>query len=314
MKNLFVRYILSGLVLGWLIGLTGCKKELELHSNTEILLFEYVDNNGESLLAPVHGDTIYVYWPPLQAAPDKLVPKITVHESASISPASETEIPMSSSQVYTVRAENGATQKYFVKLVTNQPYPFISNVQNINTANGLRYWVNNRTLIFVGDNFLFDGMTTKVWARTDAGVSVPVAIADNTGARLTLSAPANGKYRIIIEVGERKLEYFYEIEVIDPFVSPSVTGPAAAITVKRGDTFSLASALSANITAVKMGDYAVQTPLQIVSAEGSTLTLKVPADFPAGTHIRLTFEYSGGQYFNAGSGTASLSKGVTVTE
>lgn len=309
-KNILFLFILAGNTF------TACKKEIEKYDNTEIFLFEYTDANGETLQAPVYGDTIYVYWPPMQDLPEIITPAITVHQSATIVPASGHSLKLNDNNGYTITAENGSVKKYNVKLIINQPYPFISQLQNINTANGNRFWVNNKNLTFVGDNFLFDGMETKVWAKNESGVKLPVTIVSNTGARLIVSAPANGKYKLIIELGIRQVEYFYDVEVIEPFATPAFNFTTGG-SVKRGETITLSGILLNKMTKVSFGDYfGANIPLEIVSATENSITLKVPVDAAIGTWNLLKFEYSGDQYYNAGATSFFLSgaRAISTTE
>ncbi|WP_126972708.1 hypothetical protein [Gynurincola endophyticus] len=295
---------------------TACKKETEKYDNTEIILFEYTDTNGETLQAPVYGDTIYVYWPPMQDIPETITPAITLHQSANIFPASGHTLNLTDNNGYTITAENGSVKKYNVKLIINQPYPFISQLQNINTANGNRFWVNNKNLTFAGDNFLFDGMETKVWAKDESGVKTPVTIVSNTGARLIVSAPPKGKYKLIIELGIREVEYFYDVEVIEPFATPAFNFTTGG-SVKRGETITLSGTLLNKMTKVTLGDYfGVNIPLTIVTATESSIMLQVPSDAATGSWNLLKFEYSGDQYYNAGALSSYLSgaRVISITQ
>jgi hypothetical protein len=300
-KNILFLIILAGSCI------TACKKETEKYDNTEIILFEYTDANGETLQAPVYGDTIYVYWPPVQDIPETIVPVITIHQSASITPASGDALHLTSNNGYSITAENGDVKKYNVKLIINQPYPFISQLQNINTANGNRFWVNNKNLTFVGDNFLFDGMETKVWAKDENGTKHPVTIVSNSGARLVVAAPAMGKYKILISIGIREIEYFYDVEVIEPFIIPAFNFSTGA-SVKRGETLTLSGILMDKMTKVTLSDYAGNSVMmEIISADENQIALKVPDNATIGAWQILRFEYSGGQYYNAGNGYYFLS-------
>lgn len=309
-KNTFLFFLITG------VSFTACKKETEKYNNTDILLFEYTDANGETLQAPVYGDTIYVYWPPMQDVPQTINPVITIHQSAAVSPASGEAITLTNNNVYTITAESGTIKKYNVRLIVNQPYPFISQVQNINAANGNRFWVNNKNLIFVGDNFLFDEMETKVWAKDVNGTNHPITIVANTGARLTVAPPEKGKYKILIELGIRQVEYFYDVEVIEPFATPAFNFTTGG-SVKRGETITLSGILLNKMTKLTLGDYfGTNIPLDIISATENSITLKVPVDAATGTWNLLKFEYSGDQYYNAGAGTFFLSgtRAISTTE
>jgi len=297
-----------------LTAFNACKKEDALYDRNELNTFRFEDSQGDIQQAPIHGDTVYIYWPPLQALPDSIWPEYTLHETATAVPASGAGIAFNKPVTYRVQAQNGAERVYHVKFIINQPYPYISATKNILSANGNKFWVNDKQVTLEGDYYKTHEEDARVVAIDAQGQEQALTIVENTGAKLVVAPPALGVYQIQLRVGVRTVSLPDSVEVIMPFVTPALTAPAAALMLKPGETFTLSGELAQKITSVTLGDYLTQTPLDIVSATDAGIVLKLPADFPVGTYVRLVYVYSGDVYYNEGQASLSLFRTPLVVE
>lgn len=282
-----------------LLFVMACKEEELQLDYTEIQAFRYQDQSGNVLQAAIDSDTIYLYWPPLQSRPTSIVPKIDVHESTKVVPASDVEIDLTGDIKYQVTAQNGAKRTYTVKLVLNQPYPYITTYSNVLSANGNRFWVNTGNIQLVGDYLQVPGEETVVWLTPKGGAPFKGNIISNNGARLVLGPPANGVYSLSVDVGIRKLPVPFEVEVIDPFVTPRITSTVAPISVKKGATITLAGRELSGVTEANLNNYDTGHFLEVVSATDTEVTFRIPDSVPAGSYSRLSYTYKSGRYYTA---------------
>lgn len=84
------------------------------------------DNGKDSINAIIENNNIIINWPGMSEwpIPQKLKPKIVVSKNAKISPASEQEIELKTGLKYEVKAEDGTTKSFEIKLNNTAKLPF----------------------------------------------------------------------------------------------------------------------------------------------------------------------------------------------
>ncbi|WP_158655602.1 hypothetical protein [Sphingobacterium sp. HMA12] len=161
MKTRYTIYTFPALLL--LVGIlfSGCKKEYEIAPTpyTEITSFKIPYNGGkDTIVAAVDGQNIYISWPGSTEwpVPETVSPVIKIAKNASISPASGTAIILKDGAQYEVKAQDGTTKVYTIKLSNGAVLPSFLDEETINTLHvGGTYSIQLRNLATDGSDSLF---------------------------------------------------------------------------------------------------------------------------------------------------------------
>jgi hypothetical protein len=113
------------LLIWVLAGLSACKKEYPALPYNDIEQFTIKDAAGNDIKASIDGTDIIVYFPPFQTVPDSISPAITVSGGATVQPASGTKVPYKNGTIFEVKAADGSTKTFRLKVLVNQPAPSI---------------------------------------------------------------------------------------------------------------------------------------------------------------------------------------------
>lgn len=278
-----VKYILGLLLLT----AASCKKEYPDHPYKAIERFEIADASGATLKAVILEDnSIVIYWPPFQEAPDSVTPQIIVSDRASIQPASGEKVPFTEGLRYQVTAEDGSVQTYTFKPVINQPPLTIKNVSE------LRIGIDNFEIS--GEYFVADTGQTKLFLIDKTGREIQLPGADFqvfTSSRIYTNIPFSsaidtGYYQVKLTSGLRtKLEGPYYMN--KPYLA-RVSIPDAVTSIKRGKelTFSFSGPAakyyrnSFGYASILVGNDLLRA--EVKSQTDSTFSIHIPADAPAG--------------------------------
>ncbi|WEK34347.1 MAG: hypothetical protein P0Y53_17820 [Candidatus Pseudobacter hemicellulosilyticus] len=233
------------------------------------------------LKAAIKEDSLLVYWPVYKAAPETFSPDISLPEKATVTPASGTAVPFKTGTRFTVKAEDGTTRVFTLKLIYNQaPLQYV----NPNTVT-LGYPFN------IYGQFVADpGMTTVWFERLDGADTVTISSFQRvTATQISFNIPDNitpDLYRIRIRNGWRTEYSNIELDTLQiGYSTLDLPEPPAEITVKRGTEFTVNGTnirfLRGN-KAILIGfkeDGGTQSQVIDVTAHTETsMTFSIPAD------------------------------------
>lgn len=275
--NTLNKYFLAG----GLLLLCACTKEDAKLPYSEITSFNIPYGDGQALSAAIDGQDIIVYWPFEEKMPAEIAPQITVSDQAAVKPASGAKVALSSATTYTVTAQDGSTVIYKIRIVSVQPTPIVTALQN--------EWFS-----FIGPGMkdglaalyvIRDSSRTHLSLISTKGGKVPLTIDSITREKIYYTLPPvldTGKYRMLLETGSfslnGKMDLYYrpgEPELED----------YGTLTLKRGQTFKLkAKNLNKIVSALILPDFVNQFDLEVISNTATEVTLRLPANVPAGTY------------------------------
>jgi hypothetical protein len=261
-----------------------------------IVSFSLQKPGSDSLLqAAFVNDSILVYWPSHWPLPDSVAPDIIIADSAAITPSPGTKVALQTGTQYVVTAQSKATRTYTIKLMVNQPQPWITGRIGIPV-------IPARSMNVAGDYILTDTNFTKLFlvpVYKTGEVKVPLTSINITGCSFNIPAIDTGMYTIKLVSGwrtaivknENNSTVPFTVYVKDPTLpNMTITWPGA-VTLQRGATFTLTGT---NIRAVhecsaRIDVAAPYYPLEIVQVELNAITLKIPSDYPVGEYSSLRF-------------------------
>jgi hypothetical protein len=261
-----------------------------------IVSFSLQKPGSDSLLqAAFVNDSIMVYWPSYWPLPDSVAPQIIIADSASITPTKGTKVPLRTGTQYVVTAQSKATRTYTIKLMVNQPQPWITGRIGFPVLPG-------RSIAITGDFILPDTILTKLYLvpiHSTGEVKVPLTSISITGCNLIIPAIDTGMYTIKLVSGwrtaivknENNSAVPFTVYVKDPTLPNMTISWPGAMTLQRGATFTLTGT---NIRAVhecsaRADASSPYYPLEIVQVELNAITLKIPSDYPVGEYSSLRF-------------------------
>jgi len=291
----------------FLFSLDACKKEYPALPYTDILSFSVTDANGEPLKAVIENNEIVLYWPAGQVVPQEITPSIIVADKASISPVAGTKVSFKESVTYTVTAEDGTTNTYKLKPVVNSFIPMIKSLFGVRLYNTKSFVTTNSEVQLGGDLFNVEEGKTQVFFVNTSGQDVPVKINNITPISVILDPNvAVGNYQGVKVISGNKSALFNQtFEVIeDP--KPMILSNAivAASTVKRTTQFTVTGGMNLNkVNAVELYNIATDKFIA-VNLKGTTansITLEIPAGFPLGNYVGISYAYPKSDYYREGS-------------
>lgn len=288
-KNTFKHkhLVISYLLVTVLLTLTySCKKEYQDFPYNEIEKFSIKDALGAELKATIHSTDIIIYWPPFQEQPDSIQPQISVSDRAVVTPLSNVKIPMKEGFSYEVKAQDGSTKTFTLKIANNQPLPYFEHAGT---------YALDYILSVSGDYFIPDAAKTSIFLIDKNKKETQLNINSITNSTIQAKVPMvlshdTSHYQIKITTGKRTLTKgpVYIDRPALGFVNLSL--PADLLTIKRGQTlifshtetpgtikyYNLTNAYAAVAITNRVSR---NVPIQITDTE---IRLTIPQDFPLG--------------------------------
>jgi hypothetical protein len=282
-----IQLISAALLLIWLI--TGsCTKETvnEPYPYNELKTFSVKTAAGDTIPAAISNGNIILYWPYDHVVPDSIAPMITISEHAAVSPADRKSVAVKDSVSYVVTAENGTTSTYKLKFVVNQPALEINDAQS---AVGIL----DGTTSISGITYLIpDVALTSIYLVSEAGVTTQCEIntfedlgSNDYGVILKTPAVDTGSYKLkVISGGQTITSAKAFVRIIYPY--PTVTAVTTAFNVKRGGTFTISGANLRGVVPgrARLTGGTVYYNLELVDFTLTTITYRIPTDFPVGNY------------------------------
>lgn len=290
----------------FLFSLNACKKEYPALPYTDILAFSVKDANGEPLKAVIENNEIILSWPVGQTVPQEIVPSIIVADKATISPAAGTKVSLNESVVYTVTAEDGTVSTYKLKPVVNSFIPMIRAFHGVRLYKSKSFVTTTSDVQLGGDLFDDEEGKTQAFFVNANGQDIPVKINNITPISVTLDPNVViGNYLGVKLISGNKKSFFSQtFEVIaDPKPMILSTAVTTALTVKRAAQFTVTGGMNLNkINAVSLyngtTDMFIAVKLKAVTA--TSIILEIPADFPLGDYLGISYAYPDSDYYAAG--------------
>ncbi|PWV48226.1 hypothetical protein [Chitinophaga sp. S165] len=275
------------LLLVWLI--TGaCSKETVQapYPYNELKTFQVVVGIGDTIHAAITNGDIILYWPFDRPVPASITPAISVSEHATVSPASGTSIALADSTSYVVTAETGANATYKLRLVINQPEPLINDGTDIAGRLGATTDIGGITYLIPDTAF------TKAYLVSVAGVETKCVIngfaelgANEYAMNIETPSVDTGGYKLKVVSGTRTvISERYYLKIIYPI--PTVNAVTTALTLKRGETFTLSGTNMRGMVTGRARLAGGQTyyDLELAEFDLTSVTYRIPADFPLGNY------------------------------
>lgn len=291
----------------FLFSLNACKKEYPALPYTDILAFSVKDANGDPLKAVIENNEIFLYWPIGQNVPLEITPSITVADKASISPLAGTKVSFNESVTYTVTAEDGTVTTYKLKPVVNGFIPMIKNFFGVRIYKSKSYVTTNSSVQLGGDLFDVEEGKTQVFFVNSNGQDVPVKIDNITPIAVLLNPDvAIGNYQGVRVVSGNKKSFFsqtFEL-LVDPKPMILSTAITAASTVKRTSQFTITGGMNLDkVNAVALYNATTDAFVSVTlkSMTANSVTLEIPAGFPLGKYLGLSYTYPESGYYAKGA-------------
>lgn len=269
---------------------TACDTEYENapYPYKELLTFSFTAD-GTSIDAAIAEGQILLYWPHSLALPATITPQLSVSEKATVTPASGTAIPLQDDVTYTVKAEDGSTATYAVKVIVNQPPLALDNENPAVVSFG-------RPADIRGTNILLDASRTSISLIAADGKETQMVIdtivdgfGTGFGSNILIQLPEEGTttldtgwYKIKVTTGVRTATTSNPVLYIR-YRYPAFDVIANSITVHRGETFTLTGQhfrqLEDARVLVQDGSEEYYT-LTKVSYTSTEVTYRIPEDMP----------------------------------
>lgn len=318
----FIQYdkFMIGKVLILLFALIfmACKKEQQASPYSNIVNFTVKDAKGAVLKAGIENNELLLYWPPEQAVPDFISPTITVAAGAEISPASGTQVPFKDGTTYTVRAKNGSTTTYKIKLKINSLIPYVRAV-NFTVYKGRTFLSKGSSVTILGDYFSSDVSLVKVFllAKDGKEAEVKVEKTDPISISFIADGPLGEYERLKVISNNRSVTYEQKFELA-PAISFPTLSPVSfeqPQTWKRGDQVNIKGGSDADLASV-IGFYDINAgteyPLTIKEKRKDGWILQIPSDLPLGVYTHLYFYFPDTDYSDGGAALVDFPAPVTI--
>lgn len=288
----------------------GCKKvtEYKPHPYAEILGFQADPVKGAAFPAAIVDQQIILYWPGNTELPDSIAPMIDISANATISPASLEKVPLKDGLQYQVKAQDGTTATYTLKLIINQQDIVFDETVNHTVAMTL-----NLNLGGLVDGVIMDTAKTHVYLVAADGTEFPLQVAQlllmpqgqtSLEAKVPRDAglTVGADYKVKIVSGIKSVT---SSEAIVKVLGPPVKFDPVAdlITVKQGQTFTVTGTDIRNVTkgAVYDSNTGTEYPIELVSFTETSVTLKIPNTLTVGAY-HVLFVYFNDDLGNLTSG------------
>ena len=269
---------------------TACDTEYENapYPYKELLTFSFIAD-GTSIDAAIAEGQILLYWPHSLALPATITPQLSVSEKAIVTPASGATIPLQDDVTYTVKAEDGSTTTYVVKIIVNQPPLTLDNENPVVVSFGQPADIR-------GTNILLDASRTSISLIAADGEETQMEIdtivdgfGTGFGSNILIQLPEEGTtaldtgwYKIKVTTGVRTASTSDPVLYIR-YRYPAFNAITNSITVRRGETFTLTGKYFRQLEDARVlvqdgsEEYNTLTKVRYTSTE---VTYRVPEDMP----------------------------------
>lgn len=296
MNQLYKRSIrgAAGLCLLW--AAVSCKKETEYAPSPYNRVESFSIAAGESSISgAITGDSIVIYWPSYLPQPEMVSPQIAVAENASVTPASGTAVDFKTGTAFTVKAQNGAEKKFYLKVVLNQP-PIQVYEQTYAAVKGGSLVVDNGTVMRY---FERDAAKTKFYIINDQDVVTELPLEffnDFSGApSMRISVPDDaslelGAYKLRITSGAQTFTSANRIFGVLHSARPVADAVNDPVAVKQGGTITFRGSGFFGMQEARVYAYNADwserevASLVLENATSTSVTYRIPATFPAGAY------------------------------
>ena len=301
-----ISLITSLLLLGAVGFITSCEDEvidrfvdipgdtITISGLNQIITFEVGEFSADTVLkAAIKEDSLIVYWPTYKPVPANISPTIIIPENASIEPPSGESVPFETGTTYKVTAEDESERQYILKVVLYQPEPWYG--LNIVQSNDLRFIEifdrQENILLLLGDFFIPDTTQTKMYiTNLENQKETQLEITKIRIDEIRVKIPSDiekGYYSTTLVSGIHSIK--------DDSVWIKYGQPAFfvdQVTVEQGATFQMEGLGIRDIEKMQMFIYNLETAIlepapafEIVDYTLTSITLRVPDDFPVGDHF-----------------------------
>lgn len=319
----FIKYFKSPvgkplMILLFLLVFTSCKKEYQDSPYAEMINFSIKDAKGEILKAGLENQEIILYWPPEQAVPEFITPSITLAEGATVLPASGTKVPFRNGEVFRVKAKNGNTTTYKLKLKINAIIPYISNVNFMKFKTKI-FLTKGSPVSIIGDYFGTDAKLIKLYliGKDDKETQVePVSVNPISISFIPDGTPGLYK-RIKLVSQELTAIYEQEFELIPEQVLPALTTLSFGQprTLKHGDEIEVKGGMNlAVVDRVIFYNNATGGEYDLIIKEkrADGWILQIPPTLPPGVYNDLYFFFPETDYREGGNAGISFTGSITI--
>lgn len=276
-----------------------CKKE------TEYAAFPFKDIQAfkiaageETINGALENDSIIIYWPSYLEMPASITPDITLSEKATIQPAAKEGVAFKTGTKYTVKAQDGSTKDYFLKVVINQPGIQIYEATYSAVRGGTLAVDNGRLIRYI----IRDTAQTHFFLVDTAGRETRIAISfatRNNTPYTDLKLPGGdtlqpGAYRIKINSGIRTLTTENAIfgVLYAANEQPAANPVDGSITLKHGSQITFTGTGFIDMKEGRVFGYNTTTDwsekeiatLQLLSFTATSATYRIPDNFPTGNY------------------------------
>ena len=271
----------------WMMAGACSKEKVEApYPYHELKTFKVVAASGDTIQAAVAEGSIILYWPFDEPVPATITPLISVSEKATVSPASGTAIALKDSVSYVVSAQTGATASYKLRVIVNQPELQINDGTDMVGQLGANLSIGGITYVIPDLNVTSAYLVSSTGVETKCAVNGFVELGSNDYA-LEMATPDvdTGSYRLkVVSATKTVMSTKAFVKVIYPL--PSVVAPTTAITVKRGATFTLNGNNMRGMLAgrARLTGGQVYYDLELAGFDLTSVTYRIPADFPLGNY------------------------------
>ena len=262
-----------------------------------IVAFKVGEFSPDTILeAAIKNDSLIVYWPTYKTIPSTISPDIIIPEGASVDPSSGESVPFETGIKYTVTAEDKSEKEYTLKVVLYQPVPWYGNNNRTSLNNLDRIIVvpdSKSAVNIFGDFFVPDTIQTRMYfINLETKKELKVKIIRISTNLITLEIPGR------IEVGYYSTKLISGIHSIEDdsvwlkYPQPLLFFWDDSPVVEQGGTFTVNGTDIRDIDKVQLfifnsnnSTWEPLPPFEIVEGYPSTsITLKVPEDFPVGQY------------------------------
>lgn len=296
MNQLYKKSIVGAAGLFFVWAAVSCKKETEYAPSpyNRLETFSIAAGSG-AISGAIAGDSIVIYWPSHLPQPEKISPQITVAENATVTPVSGTEVDFKTGTAFTVKAQNGAEKKFYLKVVYNQPPIQVFEV-TYSAVKGGSLVVDNGTVIRYIER---DAAKTKCYIVDDGDVATELPLEFFTGysgeANMRISVPDDpaikvGAYRLRITSGSQTFTSPNKIFGVLYATRPTANALTAPVTVKQGGTVTFEGSGFFDMQEARVFAYNADwsekevATLTLEETTATSVTYRIPATFPEGVY------------------------------
>lgn len=283
----YSQVVAAVLLACWMIAGACSKERVDApYPYHELKTFKVVAATGDTIQAAVADGSIILYWPFDEPVPATITPLIAVSDKATVSPAAGTAIAIKDSVSYVVTAQTGATASYKLRVIVNQPELQINSGTDMAGQLGANLSIGGITYVIPDVSVTSAYLVSAKGEETKCTINGFTELGANDYA-LEMATPDvdTGSYKLkVISATKMVTSDKAFVKVIYPL--PSVVAPATAITVKRGQTFTLNGSNMRGMLAgrARLTGGQLYYDLELAEFNLTSVTYRIPADFPLGNY------------------------------